>query len=101
MAGLLAFAGPLTFFTGALSVMRAPAALDLARLGLWWSLYGVSLWCLLLITGCTVLLDLSAPSAPHLAVLGLLLGLVISAALAAVTASWTRTGESAQVTPFR
>ena len=56
--------------------------------------------CLLLITGCTVLLDLSAPSAPHLAVLGLLLGLVISAALAAVTASWTRTGESAQVTPM-
>ncbi len=56
--------------------------------------------CLLLITGCTVLLDLSAPSAPHLAVLGLLLGLVISAALAAFTASWTRTGESAQVTPM-
>ncbi|MFJ1978378.1 ABC transporter permease [Streptomyces albogriseolus] len=55
---------------------------------------------LLLITACTVLLDLSAPSAPHLAVLGLLLGLVISAALAAVTASWTRTGESAQVTPM-
>ncbi|MFF5342116.1 ABC transporter permease [Streptomyces althioticus] len=58
------------------------------------------LQCLLLITGCALLLDLSAPSAPHLAVLGLLLGLVMSAALAAATASWTRTGESAQVTPM-
>ena len=51
MAGLLAFAGPVTFFTGALSVMRAPTVVDLARLGAWWTLYGVSLWCLLLITG--------------------------------------------------
>lgn len=51
MAGVLAFAGPLTFFTGALSVTRAPAAADLARLGLWWMLYGVSLWCLFLATG--------------------------------------------------
>ncbi|MEU3442731.1 ABC transporter permease [Streptomyces griseoincarnatus] len=58
------------------------------------------LQCLLLIAGCAVLLDLSAPSAPHLAVLGLLLGLVMSAALAAATASWTWTGESAQVTPM-
>lgn len=51
MAGLLAFAGPVTFFTGTLSVMRAPTVVDLARLGLWWMLYGVSLWCLLLIAG--------------------------------------------------
>jgi two-component system sensor histidine kinase AlgZ len=51
MAGLLAFAGPLTFFIGAFSVMRSPTALDVARLGLWWTLYGVSLWCLLLVTG--------------------------------------------------
>ena len=51
MAGLLAFAAPVTFFTGALSVMRAPTVVDLARLALWWMLYGVSLWCLLLITG--------------------------------------------------
>lgn len=56
--------------------------------------------CLLLTAGCSVLLDLSAPSAPHLAVLGLLSGLVMCAALAAVTASFTRTGESAQVTPM-
>ncbi|WP_217248712.1 ABC transporter permease [Streptomyces sp. AC602_WCS936] len=55
---------------------------------------------LLLAVGCAVLLDLSAPSAPHLAVLGLLLGLVMCATLAAVTASFTRTGESAQVTPL-
>lgn len=55
---------------------------------------------LLLAVGCAVLLDLSAPSAPHLAVVGLLLGLVLCAALAAVTASFTRTGESAQVTPL-
>ncbi|AQS68814.1 ABC transporter permease [Streptomyces pactum] len=55
---------------------------------------------LLLAAGCFALLDLSAPSAPHLAVLGLLLGLVMCAALAAVTASFTRTGESAQVTPL-
>jgi len=51
MAGLLAFAAPLTFFTGALSVMRTPTASAVARLGLWWTLYGVSLWCLLLVTG--------------------------------------------------
>ncbi|MDT0549363.1 MULTISPECIES: ABC transporter permease [Streptomyces] len=55
---------------------------------------------LLLAVGCAVLLDLSAPSAIHLSVLGLLLGLVMCAALAAVTASFTRTGESAQVTPL-
>jgi len=51
MAGLLAFAGPLTFFTGALSVMRLPSAGNVARVGLWWMLYGVALWCLLLVTG--------------------------------------------------
>jgi hypothetical protein len=51
MAALLAFAAPLTFFTGALSVMRAPTAIAISRLGLWWTLYGVSLWGLLLVTG--------------------------------------------------
>ncbi|MGP2439185.1 ABC transporter permease [Streptomyces sp. JW3] len=55
---------------------------------------------LLLTAGCSVLLDLSAPSAPLLAVVGLLLGLVMCAALATLTASFTRTGESAQVTPL-
>ncbi|MGK3936848.1 ABC transporter permease [Streptomyces sp. RP5T] len=58
--------------------------------------------CLVLVAGSTVLLDLPAPRAPHLAVLGLLSGLVMCAALAAVTAALTRTVESAQVTtlPF-
>ncbi|MEO8187140.1 MAG: histidine kinase, partial [Burkholderiaceae bacterium] len=51
MGGLLAFAGPVTFFTGALSVMRAPTAVDLAQLGAWWTLYGVLLWCSLLVAG--------------------------------------------------
>lgn len=51
MAGLLAFAGPLAFFTGALSVMRAPTGVVLGWLGFWWLLYGVSLWCLMMVTG--------------------------------------------------
>ena len=54
--------------------------------------------CVLLAIGCTVLLDLGAPPAPHLAVLGVLLGVVLCVALAAVTASFSRTAESAQVT---
>lgn len=53
---------------------------------------------LVLAVGCAVLLDLPAPRAPQLAVVGLLLGLVMCAALAALTASFTRTVESAQVT---
>jgi hypothetical protein len=51
MAGLLAFAAPVTFFTGALSVMRAPAAADIGALALWWALYGAQLWALLLALG--------------------------------------------------
>ncbi|MFI6015318.1 ABC transporter permease [Streptomyces sp. NPDC051243] len=53
---------------------------------------------LLLAVGCTVLLDVPAPRAAHLAVLALLLGLVLCASLAAVTSAFTRTTESAQVT---
>ncbi|MDW4911227.1 ABC transporter permease [Streptomyces sp. ADMS] len=53
---------------------------------------------LLLASGCAVLLDVDAPPAPHLAVIGLLLGLVMCVALAALTASFSRTTESAQVT---
>ncbi|MGW5610462.1 ABC transporter permease [Streptomyces sp. NPDC003753] len=52
----------------------------------------------LLAVGCAVLLDAGVPRAPHLAALGLLSGLVLCAALAAVTASFSRTVESAQVT---
>ena len=51
IAGLLAFAAPVTFFTGALSVMHAPTAFNVARLGLWWMLYCVALWCALLVLG--------------------------------------------------
>lgn len=54
--------------------------------------------CVLLAVGCSVLLDLAAPKAPLLAVLGVLLGLLMCAALAALTAAFTRTVESAQVT---
>ncbi|QKW28297.1 ABC transporter permease [Streptomyces seoulensis] len=53
---------------------------------------------LLLAAACTALLDLPAPHAPQLAVAGLLLGLVLAVALAAVTSAFTRTAESAQVT---
>ncbi|MEE1762926.1 ABC transporter permease [Streptomyces sp. SP17KL33] len=54
--------------------------------------------CLLMAVGCSILLDVGAPPAPHLAVLGVLLGVVLCVALAAVTASFSRTSESAQVT---
>ena len=54
--------------------------------------------CLLLAVGCTVVLDLDAPPAPQLAIIGLLLGLVTAVALAALTATFSRTTESAQVT---
>lgn len=51
MAGLLAFAAPVTFFVGAFSVMRAPTSDDFVRLLLWWLLYGAELWALLLAAG--------------------------------------------------
>lgn len=53
---------------------------------------------LVLGVGCAVLLDAGAPRAAYLTVLGLVAGLVLCAALAAVTATLTRTVESAQVT---
>lgn len=53
--------------------------------------------CVVLAIGCSALLDAGAPSAPHLAVIGVLLGLVMFSALAAVTASFSRSVESAQV----
>ncbi|MFD7879632.1 ABC transporter permease [Streptomyces sp. NPDC059766] len=53
---------------------------------------------LVLSAGCAVLLDAGAPQAPYLTVLGLLTGLVLCAALAALTSAFTRTTESAQVT---
>ncbi|MFI1164749.1 ABC transporter permease [Streptomyces sp. NPDC020801] len=53
---------------------------------------------LVLSVGCAVLLDTGAPQAPYLTVLGVLSGLVLCAALAALTSAFTRTAESAQVT---
>jgi ABC-2 type transport system permease protein len=53
---------------------------------------------LVLSVGFVLLLDSGAPRAPYLTVLGVLSGLVLCAALAALTASFTRTVESAQVT---
>ncbi|WAU85935.1 ABC transporter permease [Streptomyces sp. Qhu-G9] len=53
--------------------------------------------CLLLTAACAALLDVGAPEAPHLAVVGLLLGLVMWPALAAVTASFSKSVEGAQV----
>ncbi|MFI1735918.1 ABC transporter permease [Streptomyces acidicola] len=53
--------------------------------------------CVVLVLACTALLDIGAPEAPHLAVLGLLLGLVMWPALAAVVASFSKSVEGAQV----
>ena len=53
--------------------------------------------CLVLVAACAALLDVGAPQAPYLVVLGLLLGLVMWPALAAVTASFSQSVESAQV----
>ncbi|MFF7190029.1 ABC transporter permease [Streptomyces sp. NPDC008222] len=54
--------------------------------------------CVLLTIGCMAFLDAGAPRAPHLALLGLLSGLMLCAALAALTATFSRSVESAQVT---
>ncbi|WP_069886305.1 ABC transporter permease [Streptomyces luteocolor] len=51
----------------------------------------------ILSVGIALLLDTGAPSAPHLVVLGVALGIVMFAALAAVTGSFSRSTESAQV----
>ncbi|MET8982075.1 ABC transporter permease [Streptomyces sp. NPDC004539] len=53
-----------------------------------------------LVVGSMVLVDVGLPKAPHLAVLGVVLGFSVCAALAAVTSGVTKTAESAQVTPM-
>ncbi|MFI6278455.1 ABC transporter permease [Streptomyces sp. NPDC050988] len=53
--------------------------------------------CVVLTIACAALLDVGAPEAPHLAVLGLLLGLVMWPPVAAVVASFSRSLEGAQV----
>ncbi|MFD7706859.1 ABC transporter permease [Streptomyces sp. NPDC059785] len=52
---------------------------------------------LALVAAFIVLLDVGAPDAPHLALLGLLLGLVLCPALAAITANVSKSVEGAQV----
>ncbi|WP_435856132.1 ABC transporter permease [Streptomyces physcomitrii] len=58
--------------------------------------------CLLVAVASTAVLDVELPGAPHLAVAGVLLGLVLSAVFATLTSAVTRTVESAGVTvmPF-
>ncbi|HEY3177519.1 MAG TPA: histidine kinase [Casimicrobiaceae bacterium] len=51
MAGVLSFAAPVTFFSGAVSVMREQTALDVLELTAWFVLFGVELWGLLLVIG--------------------------------------------------
>ncbi|MFE2314235.1 ABC transporter permease [Streptomyces sp. NPDC059441] len=53
--------------------------------------------CLVLTVACAALLNVGAPPAPHLAVLGLLLGLVMWPLLAAITANFSKSVEGAQV----
>lgn len=53
--------------------------------------------CLILTGACVALLDVGAPDAPLYAVLGLLLAFVLWPVLAAVTATFSRSVESAQV----
>lgn len=53
--------------------------------------------CLVLTAACAALMDVEAPEAPLLSVLGLLLGLAMWPVLAAITASFSRSVEGAQV----
>ncbi|MFK8908306.1 ABC transporter permease [Streptomyces sp. YS-3] len=53
--------------------------------------------CVLLAAGCTAALDVAAPRAVWLAVAGLLLGMLLMCVLAAATAAFTRSAESAQI----
>ncbi|BCL29142.1 ABC transporter permease [Streptomyces aurantiacus] len=53
--------------------------------------------CLVLTVACAALMDVGTPQAPLLAVVGLVVGLVMWPALAAVTASFSRSVEGAQV----
>jgi ABC-2 type transport system permease protein len=63
-------------------------------------LAGAALPAVLMVAAVGPTLDAPAPKAPHLAVLGVAAGLLLMAALAAATAAFTRTAESAQLTPM-
>ncbi|MEU5399812.1 ABC transporter permease [Streptomyces sp. NPDC005963] len=54
--------------------------------------------CVLLLAGGVLVMDLSAPRRPDLLIAGIVIGAVLLTALAAVTATVTRTVESAQIT---
>ncbi|MBO8190588.1 ABC transporter permease [Streptomyces oryzae] len=54
----------------------------------------------LLLAGGALLLDAGAPARPDLVVAGLVLGLLLTAMLAAASAAYTRTAELAQLTPM-
>ncbi|WP_432012489.1 ABC transporter permease [Streptomyces cucumeris] len=56
--------------------------------------------CVVLVVSVSLAMDVPAPEAPYLTVLGVALGLPQMAALAAATAAYTRTAESAQLTPM-
>jgi Histidine kinase len=51
IAGLLSFAAPVTFFAGAVSVMRDPTIMDVVVLAAWFVLFGAELWVSLLVVG--------------------------------------------------
>ncbi|OON75608.1 ABC transporter permease [Streptomyces tsukubensis] len=53
--------------------------------------------CVVLVAACMALLNTGSPAAAHLTVVGLLLGMVITTALAALTAALSRTAETAAV----
>jgi hypothetical protein len=65
MAVLLSMAGPLTFLTGALGVIREPSTANIAKLASWWLAYGMVLACLLLAGGYLLMFraDALGPSA--------------------------------------
>lgn len=56
--------------------------------------------CALLLVGGAVLLELAPPEDPELVVVGVLLGMALMVALAAVSSAITSTAESAQLTPM-
>jgi hypothetical protein len=51
VAGLVSFAGPTTFFAGAVSVMKIPDPPTVTALALSFALYGTLLWLFLLVSG--------------------------------------------------
>ncbi|MET9760089.1 ABC transporter permease [Streptomyces sp. NPDC006372] len=71
------------------AVILLGAAVPMALTGL--------LQCLLLALGISFVADVPPPQDPHLAVLGVLLGIVVMTVMAAATSAMARTAESAQV----